>query len=107
MDWINFINWIAYWGSAIPAQLLTWIESMLASGNTGQLQAWFQAMLASGNTGPVQSFPGGPGGASPSATPELDSLVLFGTGLLAAGGYALTRFRARRRHNAPVEPSTR
>jgi hypothetical protein len=39
------------------------------------------------------------------ATPELDSLVLFGTGLLGAGGYALTRFRARRRHDE-VESTT-
>jgi len=38
-----------------------------------------------------------------SATPELDSLVLFGTGLAGAGGYALTRFRARRRHDVHVE----
>jgi hypothetical protein len=40
-----------------------------------------------------------------NATPELDSLVLFGTGLLGAGGYALTRFRARRRHDEVVESS--
>jgi hypothetical protein len=34
-----------------------------------------------------------------SATPELDSIVLFGTGLAGAGAYALTRFRARRRQD--------
>ena len=39
----------------------------------------------------------GPEAPSPGATPELDSLVLFGTGLLGAGGYALTRLRAARR----------
>ena len=40
-------------------------------------------------------------GPSPklAATPELDSLVLFGFGLSGVGGYALTRFRARRRGN--------
>jgi hypothetical protein len=38
-----------------------------------------------------------------SATPELGSLVLFGTGLAGAGGYALTRFRARRRRDEHVE----
>jgi len=32
-----------------------------------------------------------------SATPELDSLVLFGTGLAGAAGYAALRLRARRR----------
>jgi hypothetical protein len=41
-----------------------------------------------------------------NATPELDSLVLFGTGILGAGGYALTRFRARRRHDEVVDNST-
>jgi hypothetical protein len=34
---------------------------------------------------------------SPSATPELDRLLLFGVGLSGIGGYAATRFRARRR----------
>lgn len=32
-----------------------------------------------------------------TATPELDSLLLFGFGLTGFGGYAVTRFRARRR----------
>ena len=32
-----------------------------------------------------------------SATPELDSVVLFGAGLTGLGGYALMRLRARRR----------
>jgi hypothetical protein len=41
-----------------------------------------------------------------SATPELGSLVLFGTGLVGAGGYALTRFRARRRQDEHVESGT-
>ena len=34
---------------------------------------------------------------SPAHTPELDSLLLFGVGLTGLGGYALTRYRARRR----------
>jgi hypothetical protein len=33
----------------------------------------------------------------PGLTPELDSLVLFGTGSLGLGGYALMRLRARRK----------
>lgn len=42
---------------------------------------------------------GGGGGGGPvlAATPELDSLLLFGFGLSGFGGYAFTRFRARRR----------
>jgi hypothetical protein len=34
---------------------------------------------------------------SPGATPELDSLLLFGSGLSGLGGYAIMRLRARRR----------
>src|SRR6266851_5255624 len=33
----------------------------------------------------------------PGATPELDSLALFGTGIIGLGGYVLTRLRASRR----------
>jgi len=47
---------------------------------------------------------GGPGDCdrltcppSPSATPELDSLLLFASGLLGIGGYGLRRIRSRRR----------
>jgi hypothetical protein len=44
---------------------------------------------------------GDPGGKgvppSPTATPELDSLLLFGIGLTGLGGYAVTRVRSRRR----------
>jgi hypothetical protein len=54
---------------------------------------------------PSWSWPGCGGGGnpdphgppSPSATPELDSLLLFGVGLSGLGGYAMTRYRARRR----------
>ena len=87
MDWFNSLtNWIAaQWGDSIPT-FTSWIAA--------QLYGWIQTMLVSGHTGqPVQSLPGG--AVSPAATPELDSLVLFGTGLLGAGGYALTRLRAR------------
>ncbi|HLZ27788.1 MAG TPA: hypothetical protein VKV73_10750, partial [Chloroflexota bacterium] len=42
-------------------------------------------------------LPGSPGGSPQlSATPELDSLALMGSGLLGLGGYALLRLRARR-----------
>ena len=42
--------------------------------------------------------PSPPGGdPKPGATPELDSLLLFGVGLSGLGGYAVTRYRARRR----------
>jgi hypothetical protein len=40
-----------------------------------------------------------PGTRPPSvaSTPELDSLVLFGTGVIGVAGYAVMRFRATRR----------
>jgi hypothetical protein len=51
-----------------------------------------RAMPGSGDGGPL------PGGSpAPGATPELDSLLLFGSGLSGLGGYALMRLRARRR----------
>jgi hypothetical protein len=37
------------------------------------------------------------------ATPELDSLLLFGSGLSGLGGYALARFRAKRRPRAKLQ----
>jgi len=37
---------------------------------------------------------------SVASTPELGSLLLFGTGLAGAGAYALTRLRARRRSDS-------
>jgi hypothetical protein len=39
---------------------------------------------------------GGGGGPIPSATPELESMSLFGSGLARLGGYILLRRRARR-----------
>ena len=36
-------------------------------------------------------------GPSPASTPELGSLVLFGTGVAGAAGYMMLRLRARRR----------
>jgi hypothetical protein len=33
----------------------------------------------------------------PTETPELDAFALFGTGILGMGGYALARWRGRRR----------
>jgi hypothetical protein len=41
------------------------------------------------------------GGPNPASTPELGSLVLFGTGAAGIAGYALTRWRARRRDDDP------
>ena len=40
---------------------------------------------------------GGGGAPGVGATPELDSLMLFGSGLAGLAGYAATRLRARRR----------
>jgi hypothetical protein len=45
---------------------------------------------------------GGGGGDGPggSETPEADSLLLFGSGLLGLAGYGRTRWLARRKRNA-------
>ena len=53
------------------------------------------------NQGECVSFVNGLGDAGmpvdPAATPELGSLVLFGSGAASLAGYTLTRLRARRR----------
>ena len=57
------------------------------------------ALAAPGGNGNGNGHGSGSGGTNPptvSATPELDSLVLFGTGAATIMGYALTRVRARR-----------
>ena len=40
-----------------------------------------------------------------SATPELDSLLLFGSGAVGMGGYALTRLRAMKTIRRRDDPS--
>jgi hypothetical protein len=57
--------------------------------------------VGTGITHTGETFPvpvGGYGGIF-AATPELDSLALFGSGAVGMAGYALTRFRARRRRD--------
>jgi hypothetical protein len=68
----------------------------------GVLVQWltinFPQLLASLQSAPGPASPGaGLPGTNVSATPELDSLVLFGTGLAGMGSVALTRIRTRRR----------
>ena len=54
--------------------------------------------IASAQGKPSNLPPGGtPPGLTMSATPELDSLLLFGTGLAGIAGYGALRWRARRR----------
>jgi hypothetical protein len=90
MDWLAlFLSWVAaqfaHWSGSIPS-FISWI--------TAQFPQWLATTLGTGNVGHPPQNP--PGAINSSATPELDSLVLFGTGLLGAGGYVLTRLRARR-----------
>jgi hypothetical protein len=67
-----------------------------AKGNTGAVGMDWPAITFVDASG--SSFLG-VGGASPpvSATPELDSLLLFGSGALGLAGYGLTRLRAGRK----------
>jgi hypothetical protein len=83
---VDLLNWLLNWlttelpqlPASVQASLLQWLGSTLASWNTG---------------GTPQTLPPP---TDLAATPELSSLMLLGSGLLGAGGYALTRFRARR-----------
>jgi hypothetical protein len=61
-----------------------------------------------GGSGPIVSGSGGSdgiGGELPQgtlqATPEMDAMSLFGTGLLGMGSYAMVRWRSRRRPRRP------
>jgi hypothetical protein len=67
------------------------------------------AFAAPGNGNDCVKHPDNPGCMTDpppaSATPELDSLLLFGTGLAGLGGYALTRLRARRRQDGDAAGS--
>jgi hypothetical protein len=49
-----------------------------------------------GTSTPPGGGTGGGGTPPPGATPELDSLALFGTGMFGLAGYAITRMRASR-----------
>lgn len=59
-------------------------------------------VLSHGSCARTSTPPGGGGGGGgvtppPTATPELDSLALLGTGMFGMAAYALTRMRASRR----------
>jgi hypothetical protein len=65
---------------------------VLTNWFTVQLLQWLESIAVSRNAESAsQNLPN----TSLHATPELNSLLLFGTGLAGAGGYALTLLRAR------------
>jgi hypothetical protein len=67
-------------------------------GNYGQGNNWWCTWAPWWPGCNPNPYPGPtPGPPAPGATPELDSLLLFGFGLTGLGGYAVTRYRARRR----------
>jgi hypothetical protein len=58
----------------------------------------FESAVGNGGADPATyELPFEVGGGVFAATPELDSLVLFGSGAAGLAGYALMRFRGRRR----------
>lgn len=67
------------------------------------LMSALPAFAAGGNGGNTNGSSGhendNPPGVSVSATPELDSLALFGAGAVGVAGYALLRLRATRREH--------
>jgi hypothetical protein len=67
----------------------------------GQPMAYNNFVLSHGPCASSPNTPpsGPPGPPPPGATPELDSLVLFGFGAMSLGSYALTQLRGRRRLN--------
>lgn len=90
----------AQYSLAVSSTNATWLvvgaTAVLQDGTTYNNFVLSHGSCAGAPTG------GGTGGGGttpppPSATPELDSIALFGVGLLGVGGYAMTRIRARRR----------
>jgi hypothetical protein len=77
-------------GSTANFTILNTSDGVFA-GATGGGTVTYQAP----DTGIFQGEFGSPG--TFGATPELDSLILFGAGALGLGGYAMARFRARKR----------
>jgi hypothetical protein len=72
-------------------------KSSVLSSLTGNGQVTITYDLSDPNDNCGTSGSGGGGGPNPGATPELDSVVLFGSGLSGLAAYALMRLRARRR----------
>ena len=80
--WMKPGPWI---NAAIGGALLA--AGTLGSGSVAHAQANQNGVNQNGNKQNV----------TPAATPELGSLALFGSGLAGLGGYALLRWRTRRR----------
>ena len=74
-------------------------KKLLASVACGALLVIATASVVSADPGDgIGKGPrGNPPGFSPAATPELDSLLLFGSGLAGVLGYGALHLRARRR----------
>ena len=70
-------------------------RALVASGEAAPLAAW--AIFCSNYPAECAVDTSEP--ETVAATPELDSLVLFGTGAAGLGGYGLMRLRAGRRHD--------
>jgi Domain of unknown function DUF11 len=100
-------------GSSVGLTVTTHIASSLADGavlnNTASVSSGAPevdpnstnnsstaATVILSGTGSGGGGGGGGGGVPPGATPELDSLLLFGSGLSGLAGYAALRLRTRR-----------
>lgn len=76
--------------------VLTTLRDVAPSGESATARGTADVSAPSGG-----GCPGCPvGGPSPSATPELDSLLLFGSGLAGLAGYGSLRWRSRRRNGS-------
>src|SRR3982074_1953850 len=104
MDWFtiwlgSLVRWLAFlaptklWATVLVivmvAAPLGWAETNLWRWQNIICGEQCQPDLPGPKVDPGPSVPPNPG-----ATPELDSLLLFGAGGVGMGGYALTRLRA-------------
>ncbi len=86
----NFHYWIDLPSSAAYTSITDATVAVPAGSSIGQF-VWSHTDCVGGTPPPPLPPP-----PPPSDTPELDSLLLFGSGALGLSGYALTRWRARR-----------
>jgi hypothetical protein len=82
----------------------TWVNgamggALLVAGTLGSVSLAHAQANPNGNPQNGVNQNGNKQNVTPAATPELSSLVLFGSGAAGLGGYALLRWRTRRRQS--------
>ena len=81
----------------------TFAQGQGSQGSSNWFRDLFCQIFTCSNGSGGSSNNGGGSPPNPAATPELGSIVLFGSGLMGLGAYGMTALRARRRPTDTVE----